>query len=360
MHSNRNSLIPVFLAEILLVASVFGQSVRPLVKPKALKAGDTIAIVAPAGPLSDDGLKVATQRLEKMGFNVLTRKDVLRKTGYLAGSDDQRLSEFMDAINNPEVDAVFPGRGGYGAGRILDRLDYDAIRRNRKIIIGFSDITALHIAIQQKAGLVTFHSPVPMWGLGSPEGLPDISAHWFWRALLRARYTSDQPGYLISATWPRSSPEKYEATCQLDPPSAMVGGKATGAITGGNLSLVAASMGTPYEIQTRDRILYLEDIGEAPYRVDRMLNTLRQAGKLASIKGVILGTFTRREEENREGEVTTMQQVLAEYFRPLGVPVLMNFPAGHHECNITLPFSVRTELDADAATVRLLENPVEW
>ncbi|MEM7313839.1 MAG: LD-carboxypeptidase, partial [Planctomycetota bacterium] len=214
----------------LLACSTTGQQPK-LVKPKALKTGDTIALVAPAGPIDQAGLSLATERLEGMGFKVLAAEDLLRRNGYLAGSDERRTEELMDAFRNPEVDAVFPARGGYGAGRILERLDYDLIRRSQKVLIGFSDITALHLAIQNKSNMVTFHSPVPMWGLGSPNGLPEISAHWFWRAILRDRYESGQVGYLIKATWPEGSPEKYDSICHLDPPYALVGGKATGAIT---------------------------------------------------------------------------------------------------------------------------------
>lgn len=327
--------------------------------PKALKPGDTIMFVAPAGPLDQAKMELAQSRLEAMGFKVRLAKDLYRKTGYLAGSDMVRASELNLAFRDPTVDAVFPGTGGYGTTRILDQLDYEAIRANPKIIAGFSDITALHLAINQRTGLVTFHSPNVMWGLGNEGNLTKFSAHFFWRAILAERIESDRSGYAIG---PIGSPAvkdagELAAQCDLALPHTWSGGIATGRLTGGNLSLVAATMGTPFEIETEGKILFLEDVGEAPYRVDRMLSTMRLAGKLDRLAGVVLGQFTRRKTEDTSDETTTIDQVLASYFQPLGIPVIANFPIGHHPCNATLPVGVRCELNADTLTIRLLENP---
>ncbi len=333
---------------------------QPTIFPAALKAGDTIAFVAPAGVLDKERMDLAATRLREMGFQVQCRDDLYRERGYLAGSDQTRADELNAAFRDPQVQGIFPGTGGYGTTRILPMLDYDMIRANPKVFIGFSDITALHLAISQQTGLVTFHSPNPMWGLGSPENLTPLSAHWFWRAILADRYNEHGSGYLISALgWSANANEAaLRSTCEISPPTTLVAGKATGRLTGGNLSLVAALMGTPYEIQTDDRILFLEDIGEAPYRVDRMLCTLKLAGKLDHISGAVLGQFTRRDEENTSDEKGTIDEVLDEYFQPLGVPVIKNFPAGHHRCNATLPIGGNMEIDAECGTLRLLEDPV--
>ncbi len=307
---------------------------------------------------------LARSRLEELGFRVLVPEGLFRKDDYLAGDDEARARELMAAFANPEVDAVFPGTGGYGATRILDRLDYDIIRRHPKVFIGFSDITGLHLAIHQKTGLVTFHSPNPVFGLGSPANLSWFSRHWFWRAIRADQYPAEAEataaGYSISAgdIASATSDRPFAETCQMDRPTALRGGTCRGRLTGGNLSLIAALMGTPFEIDTDDRILFLEDIGEAPYRVDRMLSTLRLAGKFDRVAGVVLGTFTRRKSEDTSQEVKTIDEVLADYFQRLKVPVVRGFPVGHHACNATLPLGVACELNADQAELRLLENPV--
>ncbi|MEM8679213.1 MAG: LD-carboxypeptidase [Planctomycetota bacterium] len=328
--------------------------------PRALRPGDTIQIVAPAGLLDRERIERATERLRAMGFTVKTNADAYQEAGYLAGTDERRANEINQAFRDPDVDAVFPGTGGYGTMRILERLDYDLIRQNPKILIGFSDITALHTAIHQQTGLITFHSPVPMWGLGSEENLTPFSAHYFWRALLADQYPPGETGYLISAEGnavdTRTDPD---SSCELGPPTTVHGGKAQGRLIGGNLSLVAATIGTPYEVDTTDRILFLEDVGEAPYRIDRMLCQLRLAGAFDGCRGVVLGQFTRRKNEDTSEEVRTIDEVLDEYFQDLGVPVLRDFPMGHHPCNATFPVGAQCELDADAGTLRVLQNPVQ-
>lgn len=322
--------------------------------PTALQPGDTIRFVAPAGPFEKRRVDLAERRLAEMGFVVQPPKNLDRSTGYLAGTDEQRAAELMAAFSDPEVDAVFPVRGGYGTMRILNRLDFDAIRQNPKVLIGFSDITALHLAIHQRTGLVTFHSPNPDGGLGVTEDLSPFSSKWFWRALLQRKYAKNglqptTPGYAI----------RLAGREQLDrQPFALVSGIARGRLVGGNLSVIHALMGTPYEIETANRILFLEDVGEAPYRVDRMLQTLKLAGKLDEVAGVVLGSFTRRLDENTADEAVSIDEVLRSYFAQANVPVLADFPVGHQPNNVTLPIGVLAELDTATGTLRLLENPV--
>jgi muramoyltetrapeptide carboxypeptidase len=233
------------------------------------------------------------------------------------------------------------------------------------VLIGFSDITALHVAINQRTGLVTFHSPVPEYGLGSEEYLSPLAAKQFWRALLATEYETPaaevrREGYTIE-TKARDGDDGADAAIFKDvPPAATITkGKARGRLIGGNLSVVHALMGTPYEIETDGKILFLEDVGEAPYRVDRMLSTMRLAGKLDKVKGVILGAFTARKGEADWDEDASTNDVLRDYFGGLGVPVLANFPVGHVRYNTTLPIGALVELNADRQTLRVLENPVQ-
>lgn len=330
---------------------------------KALAPGDTIMFVAPAKYLDKGRVSLAKKRLEEKGFKVRLPENLFRKHSFLGGSDEERAAEIMAAFTDPEVDAIFPGTGGYGTTRIVDKLDYDVIRQNPKVFVGFSDITALHIAINQRTGLVTFHSPNPEFGLGTEKNLSPLAGKYFWRALLAAAYhdaVSDQlrKGYLIE-TRPRDDGKTSDAAIFEDVPRAvtLVKGKARGRLIGGNLSVLHALMGTPYEIETDGKILFIEDVGEAPYRVDRMLSTLRLAGKFDKVNGVILGAFTARDDEPDWDADASIDDVLRDYFADLNVPVLAHFPVGHVPYNATLPVGAIAELDADEQTLQVLENP---
>jgi muramoyltetrapeptide carboxypeptidase len=315
----------------------------PMLWPKALEPGDTILFVAPAGPLDPARMARARARLEARGYRVVQRDDLFAEEGYLAGSDERRAAELMGGFLDPEVDAIFPGTGGYGTMRILDRLDYAAIRAHPKLVIGFSDLTALHAALNRWAGLVTFHSPSPMWGLGSEEEWNPFTAESFFRAI---EQSSNGRGYRV------------EIPADAAPAVGLGRGKARGRLVGGNLSLISALEGTPFAIDTRGAILLIEDLREAPYRVDRMLRQLRLAGKLQRLKGAILGQFTlnydREDEAKKDDPRYTVDGVLRQYFAEAGIPVVMNFPVGHHVLNATLPLGADVEVDADAVSVRIL------
>ncbi|MBX3730091.1 MAG: LD-carboxypeptidase [Candidatus Sumerlaeia bacterium] len=314
------------------------------VKPRALQPGDTIAFVAPARTRPIEAIDATERILVERGYKVVRYPQITSKYGYLAGSDEERAEALMDAFLDPEIDAIFPLTGGYGVTRLLDRLDFDAIRAHPKVVIGYSDITGLHLALQRRAGLMSFHSPFPGWFLTAAEPNPYAEEH-FWRAIEANRYPAGEQGWEIET----SGRERAVET--------LVPGVARGRLTGGNLSLIAALMGTPYEIDTRGALLFIEDVREAPYRIDRMLSTLALAGKLAEVNGVILGVFHRCEPEDPEDSLS-LDQVLADYFAELGVPVVKNFPVGHVRDNATLPVGAMAELDATAGTLRVLENPV--
>jgi len=328
---------------------------QAMVRPDRLERGVTIMFVAPAGELDRDKMMLAKERLEARGYQIKFRQDLFAQDGYLAGTDQRRADELMQAFRDAEVDAIFPGTGGYGTMRMLDLLDYEVIRANPKIFIGFSDITALHAAINRHAGVITWHSPNPMWGLGgisNPEksgrnNLTDFSAKYFYAALEAMDGEQSRP-----LNYPLEVPAD-----DVPQPIAFGSGVARGRLTGGNLSLVAALEGTPYALDTRDAILLIEDTREAPYRVDRMLCQLKLAGKLKTLRGAVLGQFTKnysREDHDIDDPRFSVEGVLRQYFEPLGIPVLMNYPIGHHSMNATLPLGGQVEVDADGGVLRIL------
>jgi muramoyltetrapeptide carboxypeptidase len=308
-------------------------------RPPALRPGDTVALVAPAGPANKERVLEFAKLLEQKGFRVALPNGLFRRDGFLAGSDDERAAELNAAIRDPKVRAIFPCRGGYGLTRILDRIDYAALRKDPKILTGFSDLTALHLAVARKARVITFHSPMPEFDLRREDGDFAFAARSFWRTLLAAEQKPGETGYAIP----------YPAG--LAKPTRLVGGKARGRLVGGNLTLICATLGTPYALEPKGKILLLEDTGEAPYRVDRMLSQLRLAGVLDAVAGVVVGDFSKT-------DVPETRRVLREYLGKLKVPVVIDFPAGHTVANATLPHGALVELDADAPALRVLENPV--
>ena len=315
--------------------------------PAGLKQGDTISIVAPAGPVDRTKLQRAMAALQSLGFRIRTYRDIYQRRGYLAGSDQQRTDELMQAFRDPESQAVFPARGGYGCMRIVDQLDYGDIRANPKVFVGFSDNTALHAALFKRAGLVTFHGPHPSDSYGREEGVSPLSANWLWRALLCEQYRdSEKPGYLIELP-----PVTSGQLCTMSP------GIARGRLVGGNLALVCAVLGTPYDFATAANILFLEDTNEPPYRIDRFFAQLRAAGKLDGIAGLVLGQFT--DWKSDEGPSLSLPQVFDDYLSELSCPILTNFPSGHQQDNVTLPLHVDLEIDTDRKQLTVLEDPVD-
>lgn len=316
--------------------------------PAVLRAGDTMAIVAPSGPVDVQSLERARARLVKRGFRVLVPDHIGRARGYLAGDDALRAEELMAAFLDDDVRAVVPARGGYGMTRILDRLDYDAIARHPKIVTGFSDITALHLAIHKHTGLITFHSPHPIDGWGSPGPPSELTDQAFWQAIGASQHDrkfENGSGYTLPLG-------NYAGS--LKP---LRDGVARGRLTGGNLSLVAALLGTPFEIETQGRILFLEEVDERPYRIDRYLSQLKLAGKLDSAAGVLLGHFSGCRAPADKPSLS-LDQVLQDYLGALEVPVLAGIPAGHHFDNITLPLNSIVEIDTRQRRVTVCEDPI--
>jgi muramoyltetrapeptide carboxypeptidase len=269
-------------------------------------------------------------------------KNAYNRHGYLAGTDDQRLSDLNGALQDTSIDAVWCIRGGYGTIRLLDRVDYDALAQRPKVVIGFSDITALLNAITRRAGIVTFHGPV------ARAAMAPFSRRQF-EAVLTSTAAAGRLECLPVAAEVLVPQDNRVAT--------LSGGIAQGCLAGGNLTLLHCLIGTPYFPDLDGAILFLEDVDEHLYRVDRMLAHLRLIGAFRHLAGVAVGRFTHLERANRDGALG-FDEVLATYFGPLGIPVAYGFPIGHIDAQWTLPLGVAAQLNADTGEVSLLEPAV--
>ncbi len=310
-----------------------------IIKPKKLKPGDVIGIISPAST-PDDLSKIdnGVKYLEKLGYRVEIGKNVGTQEGYLAGTDEQRLTDLHSMFKNKHIRAIFSIRGGYGSGRLLDKIDYKLISKNPKIFVGYSDINALQMAFFAKTGLVTFAGP--MVAVDFHEEVSTFTEEVFWRTI-----TSNKKIGKIKN--PRN--EKFYILNK---------GRAVGKILGGNLSLLTSLMGTEYFPKINNSILILEDINEAPYKIDRMLNHLRLAKVFKHIKGVILGHFVDCVEPDPEKRTFSLNEVIIEYFQNLDIPVLYNVKHGHIKENITIPYGVKCVLNATRSTIEIPDNAV--
>lgn len=306
---------------------------------KKLQFGSTIGFIAPSGAVRTEGaIEKAVAETERMGFKVKLGESVGQKYGYLSGTDEVRARDINTMFADDEVDAIFCIRGGYGTMRILDQLEYGLIARHPKIFLGFSDITALHIALLQKSGLATFHGPMPTacWA-GKP--LDAFSLASMYRALMHA-----QPaGELLN-------PPEY-------PKQTMQSGQAEGILVGGNLSLIAGTIGTPWELDTKGRILFIEEVGERTYCVDRMLTQLRLAGKFDDCAGVVFGDFADCPIEYPAFGLS-LEEIIRDVVLPSGKPVFSGLRCGHCTPKLTLPFGVKCRMDADKCSLTVLESAV--
>ncbi|MDK2820323.1 MAG: muramoyltetrapeptide carboxypeptidase [Clostridia bacterium] len=306
-----------------------------ILKPPQLKKGDTIGVIYPASPLPDiKYLERGKAFFNKFGFNVI--ESYFQSKGYLAGSDAKRLANLHQMFEDPNVKALICLRGGYGTLRLLQDINYQLIRSNPKILIGYSDITALHLAINKMTGLVTFHGPMIYPELGE-----DIISPYTIESLIRTITLNEPLGTLDHG---------FIKPVTISP------GQAEGMIIGGNLSLVTATLGTPFEIDTTGKILFLEEVDEAPYRIDRMLMQLKLAGKLEVAAGIIFGQFTRC--INSRNNLTPLD-IIKRDLVPLGKPCIYGLPAGHLPTQLTLPLGIRVRLDATNCTLTYLESALK-
>lgn len=301
-------------------------------RPRALRPGDTISLVAPASSPQAEQVSAAVAAIEEAGFQTKLYRDLCQPDGYLAGDDASRSAELNQALTDPESSAVFAVRGGYGVVRLLERLDYAEFAKRPKIVAGYSDITALHAALMVRCGWVTLHSPNAI-DL-APERGDAQSTESLWRLATGA----GAPATLASAV---GHPSMH----------ALVSGKAVGPLVGGNLAVLTGLVGTPYNPIVDGCVLFFEDTGEAPYRIDRLLAQLSLTGDLARVAGVAVGHLS----DCGEDDSAAVEKVLERYLAPLDVPVLLGLPVGHEAPNLAFPIGVCVELDAEAGRIALLE-----
>ncbi|KEK23636.1 S66 peptidase family protein [Bacillus gaemokensis] len=296
-----------------------------MLHPNVLKQGDTVMIIAPAGPPIIEYVLTGAKILEEMGLSVIIGKSVYEKYGYLAGNDAIRLHDIHESFTNPEVKAVFCARGGYGSARLLPHIHYELIRANPKIFWGYSDITALHTAFTQYAGLVTFHGPM-IEEVG--KGIHSLSLSSFNQLFHPYSTILSAAECIVSST-----------NCIVSAP-----------LVGGNLTVLTSTLGSPYEIHTKDKIILLEDIGEEPYRIDRMFNQLRLSGKFSESAGVI---FTSCHDCSPSKPSLSLQSILHDYLAPYNIPVLFGFPIGHIQPNIAIPLGAPVTIDTKKKTLSI-------
>ncbi|MFD1064483.1 S66 peptidase family protein [Oceanobacillus locisalsi] len=294
-----------------------------------LKPGDTIGIIAPAGPVDKHKLEKSFAFFENMGLRIKLGAHIYDQYGYLAGKDTNRLADFHQMVADRSVKAIIFAKGGYGTGRFVDKIDMELIQRNPKIIWGYSDITCLHTAIRQATGLVTFHGPMPVSDIIKNEFDP-VSAQLF-------KQLFDPTNLIYSES--------------ISPLTVYREGEATGKIVGGNLSLLVQTLGTPYEISTKDKLLLIEDIGEEPYRIDGMMNQLRLAGKLKDAAGIVIGDFAEAEPERPPS--LRLEDIWKHYIRNYKKPVIAGFRIGHCFPHFSIPLGVKATLSTRTKTLQL-------
>ncbi len=309
-----------------------------ILKPARLRKGDLIGLISPASRIADaERIEHAIRYLESLGYRTAVGSGAARLHGYLAGTDDERAAELHAMFEDPAVKAVFCIRGGYGTPRLLPLLRYRTIARNPKIFVGYSDITALHMAFWKHAGLVTFHGP--MAGVDMAGSMDPFTEEIFWRLLTFPR----KGGPVV---FPQPLPE------------GVVPGKARGRLLGGNLALITALVGTRFLPGFNGAILCLEEIGEDPYRVDRMFTQLRGASILSRCAGIMIGHFTDCVPKDPSAPTFTTEEVLREYLLASRRPAIWHIPFGHERRNLTIPFGIRARIDAGSGFLEFLESAV--
>lgn len=314
--------------------------------PAPLVPGDKVALTAPSSPVPEENLKAAINSIESLGLVPVVMESCFMQHGYMAGPDRQRADDINKAFAFREINGIFCLRGGFGSTRILSMIDFGMIRNNPKVFIGYSDITALHTAINSLCGLVTFHGPMPNTNYLKLDQFTITS-------LKHALFSPEKTTKLVN---PKN--EKLHILHR---------GSASGILTGGNISLLTATLGSPYEIDTRGKILFMEDVGERPYRLDKALTALSLAGKFKDCSGIILGTFAECEEPASEmvpqntviaKSALTLNEIFEEVVLPWEKPTLLNFRAGHVYPQSTLPLGGHISMTLNDNADILVSKPV--
>lgn len=316
----------------LLPIAQTNRTPKTIIKPRRLQVGDTVALINPAAFNYEKEVEPFFKVLENLGLKVKLGEHFYDRYGYLAGQDTARAADVNAAFADSSVQAIFTGMGGWGCNRILPLLDYNILRNNPKIIMGFSDITALLLAIHAQTNMITFHGP-----LGVSSWSP-FTINYVKQVLFHGESVTMQNTRIV----------KIET---------IGSGKARGKLLGGNLSVLAAMIGSAYLPEWEKSILFVEEVGEEVYRIDRMLTQLKLAGILDKISGFVFGQCTKCEAEKPQ-ESLTLAQVLSDHIRPLRIPAWYGSMVGHIQDKFTLPIGLEVEIDADSGTIRLLESAV--
>jgi muramoyltetrapeptide carboxypeptidase len=308
-------------------------------KPKKLLKGDLIGIISPASSPDDLSLiKSGVKYIEGFGYQTILGKNVGKIRGYLAGTDAERVKDIHEMFSDKKVKAIFCLRGGYGAFRLLDKIDYKLIRNNPKIFVGFSEITALQLAFLKKANLITFAGPMVL-----PNFSKEVSTYTeenFWRIIT----SNKKPGRII---FPK-----------INMLSLISSNEVSGIIVGGNLAVFTSLLGTGYLPELKNKILFLEDISEPPYKIDRMLNQLRLNQVFKKVKGIILGSFLDCSESNERKKSLTLEEIWSDYFSSINIPVIHSFSHGHIKDFLTVPIGTKIKFNATKAFVEFTESGV--
>jgi len=316
---------------------------KPLVRPPRLARGSRVALVAPAGPLLEqDDIARAEALCRALDYEPVLGAHAAGHFGYFSGTDEERLADLNAALQDPAIDAIWCIRGGYGVTRILDGIDFEALVRHPRPVVGYSDITALLAGVVRRAGMIAFHGPT------ARAEMPRFTRRHFAKVL-----TGVEPAGPLE---PLPTPGDVLVP-RNDRVTVIHGGRAEGVLAGGNLSLLQCLIGTRYFPDLDGAMLVLEDVNEDLYRIDRMLAHLRAVGAFATLRGVLIGRFTGLKRHMDDGSLG-VDQVLTHYFGALGIPVLNGLPIGHIDDQWTIPLGVRARVDADAGSVELLEAAV--
>lgn len=308
-------------------------------KPLRIYDEATIGIVSPASrPLDDEKLQQGVNYLQTLGYKVIQSEHALDERGYLAGEDHVRARELNAMFSNPEIDAIMCSRGGYGTPRIIDQLDFDAIRNNPKIFVGYSDVTSISLAIWKKTGLVTFSGPMVAVEMGN--NIHEFTAQNFWN--------------MISSTTPVGLLENPAET----PLKIFNPGKASGRLLGGCLSLINVMFGTPFCPDFDGAILFIEDIDEDAYRVDRYLAQMKMAGILDCVSGIVLGQFIDCEEKDKSKPTLELEEIFHDYFERLNIPIIQDFAYGHGPIKHTIPVGAEAYLNTEEGGLFIIESAV--
>jgi muramoyltetrapeptide carboxypeptidase len=310
-----------------------------IIKPNKLKKGDLIGIISPASSPGDLSLiKSGVQYIEGLGYHTILGNNVGKSRGYLAGTDEERADDIHQMFADKRVKAIFCLRGGYGAFRLLDKIDYKIIRNNPKIFIGFSEITSLQMAFLRKANLITFAGPMVV-----PNFSKEVST-----------FTEENFWRIISSN---KKPERIKFP-KINKLSLLSSNEVSGIIIGGNLAVFTSLLGTGYLPDLKNKILFLEDISEPPYKIDRMFNQLRLNKVFKKVKGIILGSFVDCNESDVKKKTLSFEEVCDHYLSPLDIPVIRSFPHGHIKDIVTLPIGLKIKLNVTKGYLDFLESGV--